>query len=75
MEERILNEDHIRTFDVHLRAEEKSVATREKYLRDVRRFMEEVGEAPVTKALVAKWKNDLIERGYAVRSVIPCWHP
>lgn len=45
------------------------MATREKYLRDVRRFMTDIGEAPVTKALVANWKNDLIEQGYAVRSV------
>lgn len=45
------------------------MATREKYLRDVRRFMMDTGGVPVTKELVSDWRNGLIQRGYAVRSV------
>lgn len=69
MTKRILTCEHIQQFTVYLRAEEKSDATCEKYLRDVRRFREDTGELPVTKELVAQWKNDLIARGYAVRSI------
>lgn len=69
MNKRILIHEHIQDFADYLRAEEKSEATREKYLRDVRRFMADTGGVPVTKELVSDWKNGLIERGYAVRSV------
>lgn len=69
MKERFLTNEHIWRFAEHLRAEEKSAATCEKYLRDVRRFLADTGGAPVTKELVSDWKNRLIERGYAVRSV------
>ena len=69
MDERFLTHEHIRSFSEYLCSEEKSGVTREKYLRDVRRFMMYIGGVPVTKELVSDWKNGLIERGYAVRSV------
>ena len=69
MKKRILTREHLQSFAEHLRTEEKSEATREKYLRDVRRFMADTGGVLVTKELVSDWKNGLIERGYAVRSV------
>lgn len=69
MDERFLTHEHIQGFAEYLRAEEKSGATREKYLRDVRRFMMDTGGVPVTKELVSDWKNGLIQRGYAVQSV------
>lgn len=69
MKKRILTCKHIRQFSEHLQKAEKSKATLEKYLRDVRRFMEDIGGAPVTKDLVTDWKNALVEKGYAVRSV------
>lgn len=59
----------IEEFACHLRREEKSAATQEKYLRDVRAFCAYAGKAPVTKELVLSWKRSLIECGYAVRSV------
>ena len=69
MDERFLTHEHIRSFSEYLCSEEKSVATREKYLRDVRRFKEDTGTAPVTKELLASWKNDLVGQGYTVRSI------
>ncbi|MBE6950538.1 MAG: integrase [Ruminococcaceae bacterium] len=69
MKKRILTQSHVEAFSNWLDMEEKSAATREKYLRDVRRFLADTGGVPVTKELVADWKNGLIERGYAVRSV------
>ena len=69
MDERFLTHEHIRSFSEYLCSEEKSVATREKYLRDGRRFKEDAGTAPVTKELLASWKNDLGGQGYTVRSI------
>lgn len=69
MSERTLNENTISKFAANLRYEEKSVATQEKYLRDVRAFYLFVGENEVSKEMVQKWKYSLIEHGYAARSV------
>lgn len=69
MSKRILTEEHLRQFSAYLCTEEKSAATREKYLRDVRRFRADLGGEPVSKERVAAWKNELQEQGYAVRSV------
>jgi hypothetical protein len=44
----------------------KSSATCEKYIRDIRRFMEYIADEAVSKETVAQWKNDLIAQGYAV---------
>lgn len=69
MEERIITNTKIQDFSDYLLREEKSGATYEKYLRDVRGFMHFVGESPVTKELVVEWKKNLVEQGYAVRSI------
>lgn len=69
MEERILSENTVKEFSLHLQREEKSIATREKYLRDVRCFMAFVNGLSVTKEQVIAWKNNLQEQGYAIRSV------
>ena len=69
MKKRRLTMEHLHNFGEYLRTEEKSEATCEKYLRDVRRFMDDVGDASVTRELLAAWRNGLIQRGYAVRSV------
>ena len=69
MEERILDQARIREFEVNLIREEKSTATCEKYLRDVRCFARFAGERAVTKEIVVAWKKELIAQGYAVRSV------
>ena len=48
---------------------EKSGATVEKYLRDVRAFLVYAGEKPLTKDLVMDYKRRLVEQRYAVRSI------
>lgn len=66
---RIIKTAEIQSFSDCLLREEKSRATYEKYLRDVRGFAYYVGENAVTKELVVAWKKNLIDRGYAVRSI------
>ena len=69
MSERLLTEDLISVFHEHLILEEKSGATVEKYLRDVRAFSVFVGGRSVTKEVVMAYKQALLEKGYAVRSI------
>ena len=52
-----------------LRQDEKSEITIEKYLRDCRAFMRFAAAAPISKETVIAWKQQLVERGYAPRSV------
>ena len=49
--------------------EEKSGATVEKYLRDVRAFSVFAENQAVTKEVVMAYKQHLLEKGYAVRSI------
>ena len=53
----------------YLCRQEKSAATQEKYLRDVRAFSEYTQGSELTKELVIGWKKHLVDRGYAVRSI------
>lgn len=69
MQNRILSEKDIETFQNHLLQEEKSTATMEKYLRDVRAFLVFADQAAITKDLVMAYKQDLLEKNYAVRSI------
>lgn len=69
MDNRILTNGQIQEFSGYLLGEEKSNATCEKYLRDVRGFWEYTGGKAVTKELVMSWKKKLVAQGYAVRSV------
>lgn len=69
MQNRILSEKDIETFQNHLLQEEKSTATMEKYLRDVRAFLVFSGQAAITKDLVMGYKQALLEKNYAVRSI------
>ncbi len=64
-----LSAEQIREFASYLCREEKSAATQEKYLRDVRAFYTYAGGDEITKDLVVAWKKQLVESGYAVRSV------
>ena len=59
----------IKEFADYLRREEKSMATQEKYLRDVQSFYVYANGSEITKELVIAWKKELIEHGYAVRSI------
>lgn len=69
MKSRILTQAHINRFTAHLRAEERSAATVEKYLRDARAFALWLEGRPVTKEVASGWKAHLLERGQAPATV------
>ena len=69
MKGRILTENQIVAFAVHLKNEEKSENTVEKYIRDVRAFSAYVDEAEMTKEAVLSYKNKLLTDNYAARSI------
>ena len=66
---RILLSRQVEGFRAHLLGEEKSMKTVEKYLRDIRAFLEFAGTEEITKEVTVAWKKQLEQRGYAVRSV------
>ncbi len=59
----------VNAFASYLRSEEKSRATAEKYVRDVRAFLAYAAGGEITRELAICWKEDLEEKGYAVRSI------
>lgn len=69
MTNRTLSTQNLKDFHDYLLKEEKSKATIEKYLRDVKYFMLYADGHQVTKELVVGYKNNLQEQNYAVRSV------
>ena len=69
MREYVITEGLIETYRQALIREEKSAATVEKYLRDVRAFFAFIGSVPLTKELIMTYKRQLVERQYAVRSI------
>lgn len=69
MFERKLENFQRESFREYLIREEKSVATVEKYLRDVRTFSAYVGERSVTKDIVVDYKRHLQKKNYAIRSI------
>ncbi len=68
MRERKITEEMIKSYRQHLIRDEKSTATVEKYLRDVRAFLVFAGGAAVTKELTVAYKKQL-QKDYAPRSV------
>lgn len=69
MESHFLSEREIIGFRDYLLREEKSANTVEKYLRDVRAFAAFARNREVTKNLVVAYKQNLLDNGYAVRSI------
>ena len=61
--------EHLQAYANHLRLEEKSAATVEKYLRDIRSFICWLDGREITKEQTAAWKAHLTEQGYAPASV------
>lgn len=57
---RQLNQEKLRQFEDYLVCEERSNATIEKYLHDMRTFYEFVGDREVVKSIVLDYKNKLI---------------
>jgi len=69
MKNREITADYISEFTKWLHQEEKSEATIEKYIRDVRAFSVYCGNVSVSKSVVMDYKKHLLENGYAVRSI------
>ncbi len=69
MDKKMITEKQIDEFREYLIHEEKSAVTIEKYLRDVRVFEAYAQQKNITKETVIAYKQALIEKGYAVRSV------
>lgn len=56
---------HIHAYGQHLLAEERSIGTVKKYLRDIRVFVNWLDGRAVTKSLVVEWKSELLSKNYA----------
>ncbi len=69
MEKKRLMYSDIEAFKKNLYREEKSAATVEKYFRDVNTFFRFTENQLITKEVVIALKKNLIEKGYAVRSI------
>ncbi len=68
MTQKINQTEMLLKFKKNMKTEEKSQATNEKYLRDTKQFLEELGEgSEITKDRVIAYKESLAER-YAVTS-------
>ena len=64
---REIENKQIREFEKHLQMEEKSKATIEKYLRDIKAFFEYVDGKLLEKTLILEYKSILLSK-YAVTS-------
>ncbi len=62
-------QNKLNDFDFWLESQEKSLLTRQKYLRDAKAFCNYLGEEALTKEQVTGYKGACIEKGYGVRSV------
>lgn len=69
MKGRILTEEAIRAFQVYLCREEKSKNTIIKYQHDVHFFMLFVNSKFISKEIVIAYKEYLLEKQYAIRSI------
>lgn len=69
MKGRFLTDKLVTEFSAHLKNEEKSQNTTEKYLRDVRMFAAHFRDTEITKEKVIAYKSKLLAEHYAVRSV------
>ena len=65
----IINETMLEKYKECLRLEEKSENTMEKYIRDVKAFSSYVNGRTVSKEITIEYKQALLEKGYAVRSI------
>ena len=69
MNERKLAATMIEAYDRRLKEDERTAATREKYLHSIRAFAAWLGGAAVTKDAVTEWKAQLVERHQAPATV------
>ena len=64
-----LTQQQIRAYAHHLQMEEKSGATMEKYLRDIRAFTCWLDGRDISKELTSEWKAYLVAQDYAPTTV------
>lgn len=64
-----LTPQQIQAYTRHLQLEERSPATVEKYLRDVRAFALWLNGRTISKELTSEWKTHLVAQNYAPASV------
>lgn len=64
-----LNQNDLLIFAAYLRERDRSEATVEKYLHDVRELAAYADGRPLTQALAVEWKRDLLERGLSPSTV------
>lgn len=69
MKKYLLTKQIIQAYAQHLSAEEKSNATMEKYLRDIRAFACWAGDRAISKKLTSDWKAYLVAQNYAPATV------
>ena len=69
MNHKIIHKQLIESYRNYLYHEEKSEATIEKYLRDIKAFSNYTEGQMITKELIISYKQKLIESNYAVRSI------
>lgn len=69
MSEKTISSRELIAFHKYLAREEKSPITIEKYLRDAGTFVQFANGREVTKELTVAYKNSLVEKNYAVRSI------
>jgi len=67
MKNRILETEMLEVYETYLRNDEKSKATREKYVRDVKHFAEFAEGREIDKAVLLEYKESL-EKDYAMTS-------
>ena len=65
----LLSEENLALYEQHLLLEEKSPATMEKYLHDVRVFAGWLNGEEITKERTAEWKAHLLGEGYAPTTI------
>ncbi len=64
-----LTQQQIQAYAHHLQMEEKSGATMEKYLRDIRAFVCWLDGRDISKELTSQWKSHLVSQDYAPTTV------
>lgn len=69
MKENKITMDCVERYISYLKGEEKSGATIEKYIRDIKSFLNFINDRPVTKEIIIEYKQSLIEKNYAIRSI------
>ena len=69
MKHKIITTEQLTSFKTYLQNEERSAATVEKYLCEMRQFATWTGNAEVTKTVVAQWKEHLLAKNYEPSTV------